>query len=215
MDTEKSKNIKEVVEWIACIIIAVVLALIVRHYVFTPTVVNMPSMKPTLMPKDRLILDRWSITTGKEIKRGEIITFEAPTVTDPEKAKYNEDNPVAEYSYEPKNIFTKFGYYVLEFNKKSYIKRVIGVEGDNILIENGKVYLNGELLQENYLSDDVETERTGQFYNITVPKGYVFAMGDNREESLDCRAFGCIPIEKIESKVLTRFWPLNKLGKVQ
>lgn len=210
MDTEKSKNLKEVIEWIACIIIAVVLALIVRHYVFTPTVVNMPSMKPTLMPKDRLILDRWSITTGKEIKRGDIITFEAPSVIEESEAKYDIESPVAEYSYKPENIFSKFIYYVLEFNKKSYIKRVIGVEGDFILIEDGKVYLNGELLQENYLEDDVKTERTGEFYHLIVPKGYVFAMGDNREQSLDCRVFGCIPLDKVESKVLLRFYPFHK-----
>lgn len=214
MDTEKKDKIKEIVEWIICIIIAVVLALLVRHYVFTPTVVNQYSMKSTLEQGDRLILNRWSITTNQEIERGEIITFEAPSITDASEVTYNEDNPVAVYSYEPSNIFSKFVYYVLEFNKKSYIKRVIAVAGDHILIENGKVYLNGELLQEDYLSDNMYTERTGVYYDITVPEGYVFAMGDNRTQSIDCRVFGCIPIDKIESKVAFRFWPLNKFGEV-
>ena len=68
MDIEKKENIKEVIEWILCIVIAVVLALIVRHYIFTPTVVNQESMRTTLEEHDRLILDRWSITTKKEIK---------------------------------------------------------------------------------------------------------------------------------------------------
>ena len=213
MDTEKKQNLKEVIEWIVCIIIAVVLALIVRHYVFTPTVVNMESMVPTLLPGDRLILDRLSITTKKEIKRGEIITFEAPSKTQLSQSEINQSNPVAIYANKPKNIFSKFLYYVLEFGKTSYIKRVIGVAGDHIVIENGKVYLNGEELEEDYLSDTVKTEST-VYNDIIVPEGYIFAMGDNRSGSMDCRAFGCIPIEKVESKVLFRFWPFSKFGKV-
>ena len=130
-ELERKKNIKEVVEWIMCIIIAVVLALIVRHFVFTPTVVRQYSMESTLKQGDRLVLNRWAITTKQEIKRGEVITFEAPT-------KYDEEKAVAVYDDGPKGIFSKFVYYVLEFKKESYIKRVIGVAGDHILIENRK-----------------------------------------------------------------------------
>ena len=207
-------NIKEVVEWILCIIIAVVLALLVRYYIFTPTVVRQRSMYPTLINNERLFLNRLAITKKEEIKRGEIITFEAPSVKDIKSAQFNKENPVAIYDNEPTNIFSKFTYYVLEIGKESYIKRVIGVAGDHVLIENGKVYINGEELEEEYLQDDVVTERTGLFYDITVPEGYIFAMGDNRRESADCRNFGCIPVDKVESKVAMRFWPLSKWGKV-
>ncbi len=81
-------------------------------------------------------------------------------------------------------------------------------------MKTGKVYINGEVLDEDYLNDDVHTNRGGVFYDLTVPEGYVFAMGDNREDSKDCRMFGCIPIDKIESKVYIRFWPFSKFGKV-
>lgn len=213
-ELEKKNNIKEIVEWILCILIAVVLALLVRHFVFTPTVVEQYSMRPTLQEGDRLFLDRLSITLKKEIKRGDIITFEAPSVKQPDVSKFDKANPVAIYDNEPTNIFSKFFYYVLEIGKDSYIKRVIGVAGDHVLIENGKVYLNGEELKEEYLREGLKTERTGMYYDITVPEGYVFAMGDNRPGSQDCREFGCVPIKKIESKVLVRFWPFNKMGKV-
>ena len=176
MDTEKRENMKEVIEWIICIVIAVILALLVRHFIGTPTVVRQGSMETTLIQGDRLILNRWAITTHQEIKRGEIITFEAPSVT--LTTNFNPDMPVAIYNNEPTNIFSKFIYYVLEMNKRSYIKRVIAVAGDHILIENGKVYLNGEELKEDYLQEGMETDNMqGQavFTDLTVPEGYVFA----------------------------------------
>lgn len=213
-DLEDKSNIKEIIEWILCIIIAVVLALAVRHYVFTPTVVRQVSMKPTLIENDRLFLNRWFITTKGELKRGDIITFEAPSVTEVKQGDVNQDNPVATYFDAHNGLFDKFIYYVLEIGKESYIKRVIGVAGDHILIEDGKVYLNGEELKEDYLREGLKTERMGAFYDLTVPEGYIFAMGDNRAESKDCRAFGCIPVDKVESKVAMRFWPFSKWGKV-
>lgn len=214
MDIEKRENLKEVIEWIICILIAVILALLVRHYVFTPTVVRQISMKPTMQEYDRLILDRWSITTKKEIKRGDIITFEAPSLDNETISKISRDNPVAVYNNQPKGLLSKFVYYVLESTKTSYIKRVIGVAGDHVLVQNGKVYLNGEELKEDYLASTVETQRNGPFYDVIVPEGCIFAMGDNRGDSMDCRGFGCIPIEKVESKVWIRFWPFDKFGNV-
>lgn len=210
----KKNNIKEVIEWILCILIAVVLALFVRHYVFTPTVVRQKSMETTLIEGDRLFLNRLSMTLKQEIKRGEIITFEAPSEKRLTVSQFDKYKPVAIYNNEPTNVFSKFARNILEIDKESYIKRVIGVAGDQILIDNGKVYVNGQELQESYLQDGVQTERTGLVYDITVPEGYVFAMGDNRKSSVDCREFGCIPIKKIESKVWIRFWPFNKFGKV-
>lgn len=95
----------------------------------------------------------------------------------------------------------------------SYIKRVIALEGEHVKIEDNKVYVNGSKIDEPYLSDDVVTE--GKLFNdFIVPDGYVFAMGDNRTKSTDCREFGCIPLDKIEGIVCFRFWPFNTWGTV-
>ena len=76
---ELSSKTKDILEWIACILIALVLALVIRYYVGTPTIVQQVSMYPTLKQNQRLILNRWVRTTKTMPNRGDIITFEAPS----------------------------------------------------------------------------------------------------------------------------------------
>lgn len=206
--TDKKAIIKEVLEWIWCIVIALILALLIRYFVGTPTIVKQPSMYPTLKQNQRLILNRLSRTLKETPERGDIITFEAPSKSYAESTKASYDN-------EPTGCFSKFTYYVLEINKMSYIKRVIALPGEHVQITDGKVYINGEELQEEYLQEGVITETKNPYLtDFIVPEDCIFAMGDNRLQSSDCRVFGCIPIDKVESKVWIRFWPLNLFGKV-
>ena len=218
-DNQISRNkkiIKEIGGWIICIVIAVILALLIKYFILTPTVVKQESMYPTLEENQRLILNRLGRTFKQMPKRGDIITFEAPTVTYRTEEDTDISNPVAIYEDEERNIFEGFSYNVLEIGKTSYIKRVIGLPGDHVQIKNGKVYINEEELEEDYLQSGIVTDDAeGMFSDIIVPENTVFAMGDNRNSSVDCRAFGCIPLERIEGKVLIRFWPLNEFGKIE
>lgn len=210
--SDKTKNM---IEWIECIVIAIVLAILIRYFIGTPTIVKKRSMYPTLKQDERLILSRLGRTTKKMPERGDIITFEAPSKMALSAEEVDFNNPVAVYENQPKNIFSKFTYYVLEWGKQSFIKRVIGLPGEHIKIEDGKVYINGEEYKEDYLQEDVKTTASGVFTDFVVPENYVFAMGDNRDESTDCRSFGCIPLEKIEGRVVLRFFPFNRFGKVE
>lgn len=207
-----SEKVKDILEWCYCIIIALVLALLFRYFIGTPTIVKQRSMFPTLQENQRLILNRTFRITHKYPKVGDIITFEAPT-KEYSKWEADQSNPVAVYDNEPKGIFNKFVYYNLELTKTSYIKRVIAVGGDHVKIENNTVSVNGTVLEEKYLQKDVITE-SDVFYDFIVPEGYIFAMGDNRTKSTDCRKLGCIPLNKIEGIVCFRFWPLNTWGTV-
>ncbi len=210
---EFSNKTKDILEWIACILIALILALVIRYYVGTPTIVQQVSMYPTLKQNQRLILNRWVRTTKTMPERGDIITFEAPTS---DSYQFDGSSVVAKYSREPKTLLSKIVHYGLEIGKDSYIKRVIALPGEHLLISNGKVYINGEELKEDYLQPQITTSvEDCPYYDLTVPENCVFVMGDNRPESTDSRRFGCIPLEKIESKVWIRFWPLNLFGKVQ
>ncbi len=208
--SEKTKNI---LEWIACIIIALVITLLFRYYVATPTVVKQVSMYPTLKENQRLIVTRTFRITGKAPKVGDIVTFEAPSYAY-SSTNADQSNPVAIYVEEDRGLISSFFYNVIEITKKSYIKRVIAVEGDHVEIRDGEVFVNNIQLQENYLKEDVVTE-SDVFYDFIVPKGYFFCMGDNRQKSTDCRTFGCVPLEKIEGIVVFRFWPFNVAGSVE
>ena len=211
-----SEKSKDIIEWIICIVVALVLALLIRYFIGTPTVVKMSSMKPTLIENQRLILNRWTRTTHQMPERGDIITLEAPS--DKLVDIDDTDNVVARYDNEPTNWFSKFTYYFLEIGKESYIKRVIALPGEHLEIKDGKVYINGEELDEPYLQDNVITtagDVNNPFYDLVVPENCIFVMGDNRAGSTDSRAFGCIPLDKVEGTVWIRFWPFNLFGKVE
>ena len=212
-----SEKTKEILEWVYCIIIALVLAMLFRYFIGTPTIVKMESMYPTLVQDERLWLNRWGRTTKTLPERGDIITFEEPAKIRYTESEIDESNPVAQYN--DRTGFDWFVHNFLEIGKRSYIKRVIALPGEHVEIKEGNVYINGEELDEPYLQDGIVTDivtETGYvgFDDFIVPENCVFAMGDNRNHSTDCRAFGCIPLEKIESTVAIRIWPLNKWGHV-
>ena len=100
-----------------------------------------------------------------------------------------------------------------------YIKRVIGLPGDAVEIKEGRVWVNGRILEESaYLPADIFTRagaylREGQVY--TVPEASYFVLGDNRGNSSDSREWGAVPLNNIVGKAWFRYWPLNKMGKVE
>lgn len=92
------------------------------------------------------------------------------------------------------------------------IKRVIGLPGDHIQIKDGSVYVNGEKLEESYISNEILTE-SFILNDFTVPEGYYFMMGDNRERSSDSRTLGCIPKNKLEGRVIRKSMASRNIWK--
>ncbi|MGL5713651.1 MAG: signal peptidase I [Paraclostridium sp.] len=125
------------------------------------------------------------------------------------RVAYNRKNP-------NKGDIIVFKTELLQDNgkKKDLVKRVIGLPGDHIKINNQKVYLNGELLEEEYLDSTIITEGN---MDITIPDGKVFVMGDNRQHSMDSRDpdVGLVEIDDIMGKVMVRLLPFDKIGKVE
>jgi len=96
---------------------------------------------------------------------------------------------------------------------KSFIKRVLGVPGDEVEIREGLVYVNGTRVNEPYLKPEFRDHRT--FKKVTVPSGQYFVLGDHRNSSNDSRSWGCVSQSMIYGKAIFSYWPFSRLGLVQ
>jgi signal peptidase I len=99
--------------------------------------------------------------------------------------------------------------------KTPLVKRVVGLPGDKIEIRGGKLLLNGEPQQEPYVVNRAcapFAPKTCSFGPVTVPRGHVFVIGDNRTHSLDSRFFGPVPEKDLIGEALVRFWPPGRAG---
>ena len=178
---------KEALDWIASIAVAIVIALLIRNFVFTMVEVEGESMVPTLSDGDRLFTRIIAYNTPEQ---GDIIIF----------------NPsISEYDREP--------------NKKiAYVKRVIAVEGQTVeLTSDGRVSVDGEVLSEDYISEEIKTiTPNGVEFPFVVPEDTVFVLGDNRNRSHDSRAkdVGAVPLDNIIGKAQLRLLPFDSIGSL-
>lgn len=175
----------------------VIYILITSYFIYPVTTAGM-SMYPTISPKEIKITNRWKIVSNKRnIQRGDIIVFDEPSKLYISKEEFDITNVMAKYD-------NKFNFEINTF-KKRYMKRVIGLPGEHIKIENGKVYINEKELDEEHLeseykyTDTESYEGKYMYIDIVIPEDAVYVMGDNRKKSNDSRSFGCIPFDKIYS----------------
>lgn len=178
MDNKEEKD--ETMEWIKSIVAAIVIAVLIKTFIFNTTYVLGNSMFPTLHEKDRLFANKVTLFFSGP-SRGDIVVLEAPDEV-----------------------------------KKDYIKRIIAIEGDTVEIKDGKVYLNGEELEEPYIENELYTHTYDDSY-WEVPEGGLFVLGDNREPgaSKDSRVFGNVSADSIKGITGFRYFPINnRFGKV-
>lgn len=168
------------------LVIGLSIFLVVYLFFMQPHQVNGQSMVPYFQNGDYLLTDKVSYRIGAP-ERGDVVVFHAP--------------PAA-------NCPTGTGC--------DFIKRILGVPGDQIEVKNNAIYLNGEKLDEDYIADDVPTE-AGAFSRgklIYLQPNEYFAVGDNRPHSSDSRAWGPITTDEIVGKVFFRYWPVDAMGAI-
>ncbi|GAX41361.1 signal peptidase I [Tolypothrix sp. NIES-4075] len=165
-------------ENLTLVAIALCLALFIRTFIAEPRYIPSDSMLPTLYTGDRLVVEKISYKFHPP-KTGDIIVFQPPLEL--QRRGYPKD--------------------------QAFIKRVIGEPGEVITVVKGKVYLNGQPLQEDYIAEPANQP----FPPVTVPEDEFFVMGDNRNDSNDSRYWGFLPRKNIIGKAIFRFWPLNRI----
>ena len=189
---------KEAIETALFVIIMVI---IIRFFVGEIRWIPSGSMRPTLIEGDRIFVERVSrfFTTPK---RGDVMVFYPPS------------EPL---SGKPLAVFERLtGFFCKDI---AYIKRVVGLPGDKIVIKadpDGKyaVYLNDKRQEEEYIMDPYDfTPCTQSMYcgPFTVPKDNYFMMGDNRGNSQDSRFWGFLPKNRFVGRAVFLFWPFTRM----
>ncbi|MDD5146093.1 MAG: signal peptidase I [Candidatus Pacebacteria bacterium] len=169
-------------ETLKVLIIALVIVVPIRYFLFQPFFVRGQSMEPNFENGDYLIIDELSYRF-RSPERGEAIVF-----------KYPQDTT------------------------QRYIKRIIGLPGETVEIENGKITIYKEnsepkiLNESDYLSLNIQT--TGNL-KITLGENEYFVLGDNRPVSSDSRRWGTVPKDDIIGRVYLRAWPISALAKIE
>jgi signal peptidase I len=175
------------------ILIAFVLALLIKTFLVQAFYIPSQSMEPTLLVGDRVLVNKF-IYGFREPRRGEIIVFENPRLDEPDR------NPLSAFWY-----WIIEGLGVSSDPEKDFIKRVIALPGETIEVNRGRVFVDGKRIEEPYVNEERDRSDYGPF---TVPKGHLFVMGDNRANSQDSRsALGPIPRDKVVGKAFILIWP--------
>lgn len=160
--------------------IAIILSLFIRGYVAEPRFIPSDSMFPTLEIGDRLVIEKVSYHLHPP-QQGDIIVFQPPEVLQTQ------------------------GYP----RKQAFIKRIIGLPGEKLDIQNGQVYINDRAILEEYIA---EPPNYSLYQPVIIPDRQYFVMGDNRNNSNDSHVWGFLPQENIIGRAFLRFWPLSKWG---
>ncbi|MFK4099249.1 signal peptidase I [Streptomyces sp. NPDC019531] len=194
--------------------IALVLALLIKTFLVQAFSIPSDSMQNTLQEGDRVLVDKLTPWFGSEPERGEVVVFHDP------------DNWLAgEPTADPNAVQTFLSWIGLmpSAEEKDLIKRVIGVGGDTVSCEGtGPLKVNGKVLNEAsfvYAGNTPcsQDDQGGQF-TVKVPKGYIWVMGDHRQNSRDSRYnqsdkhHGMVPVDDVVGRAIVKAWPINRWG---
>jgi signal peptidase I len=186
----KSKS--KFVEYAEAIIIAILIAFFIRTFIVQAFKIPSGSMKPTLLIGDHILVNKFIYGVKIPFIRKNLISISEPKRDDVIVFIYPEDR------------------------SKDFIKRVIGVGGDTIEIRNKKIFLNGLPFQDThgvYVDDFIipgTIQPRDNFGPMTVPKGAVFTMGDNRDQSYDSRFWGVVDLKDVLGKAFIMYWSWNR-----
>ena len=188
---------RTIIEFPLLIIVAALIAFLVRTFVAQAFYIPSESMTPQLQVNDRIVVSKLAYRLH-EPRRGDIVVFDNPRpveTIEPERTL-------------PVRLLRSLGEAVglVQPSTEEFIKRVIGLPGETVEGRDNKILINGRALEEPYL---LPTDPIYDFPPVTVPEGRLWVMGDNRDGSSDSRSFGPIEKSSIVGRAVVRVWPLG------
>jgi signal peptidase I len=192
------------------VILALLVSLLIKSFLVQFFYIPSGSMENTLQIKDRVAVNRVPFL-GNDISRGDVIVFRDPAGWLPEASSVT-GNGITNAIREGLVLVG----IVPNPAKQYLVKRVIGVAGDNVVAKDQVLTINGKPTNEPYIFAGNSPSDTD--FNITVPEGKVWVMGDHRGASGDSRVHqddvnnGMVPVEKITGRVIATIWPIKQIG---
>ena len=194
------------------VVIALALTFVVRLLVAQAFYIPSGSMEPTLQVGDRVLVDKIAYRLG-EVHRGDVVVFDGRGSFAPFEADVT-DGPLA-------RVTRTVGQYVgVAPSERDYVKRVVGLPGDRVVCcgPDGRVSVNGAPVDEPFvMAGDAPSDRP---FDVTVPAGRLWVMGDHRSDSADSRSHlgdpggGTVALDRVVGQVRLRFWPVPDAGTV-
>jgi len=192
----------QITELIVIVAMALAIALAVQWLLIKPYRIPSGSMEPTLDVGQRVLVNRLSHRLGSDPKVGDIITFHPPAGADEQPPQCGAPQAENQACTAP----------TPGESKQTFIKRVVGVAGDRLSIRDGRVIRNGHPTSEPFIASCAGGQGCDLPRTITVPKGDVYLMGDNRGQSDDSRFWGPVPIDWVIGKAFATYWPPKRIG---
>jgi signal peptidase I len=193
-----------VLELVVIVAMAIGLALGIQAFLVKPYQIPSPSMEPTLVPGERVLVNRLSYTLGGDPSVGDVVVFHPPTGAD--------GNSPEECGVEPRpDQACPEG--TPEQSDQNFIKRIVAGPGDTLYIEDGHPVVNGvKKTDEPYIRPCGGSQDCNLQEPIEIPPDQYFMMGDNRGSSDDSRFWGPVPKDWIIGKAFFTYWPPKEIG---
>jgi signal peptidase I len=192
---------KSLIELVLTVAIAIAIALLVQAFIVKPYRIPSGSMEPTLTIGQRVLTNRLAGNPGL----GDIVVFHPPAGADPA-------NPLCGNPNQGPGHSQPCGKAVPHESTATYIKRVVGLPGDHIAIQNGHVIRDGVREKDSYIEPCGSAPECNLPRAITGPPGDYFMMGDNRGDSDDSRFWGPVPSNWIIGIAFFTYWPPSRIG---
>jgi signal peptidase I len=192
----------QITELVVIVAMALAIALLVQWLLIKPYRIPSGSMEPTLKVNQRVLVNRITHRLGSDPKVGDIITFHPPEGADENPARCGTTPADGQPCPAP----------TAERSSQTFIKRVVGVGGDRISVRDGHVIRNGQATRESFTAPCGGGQGCDLPRAVTVPKGDVFVMGDNRGASDDSRFWGPVPVKWVIGEAFFTYWPPKRIG---